>query len=117
MEKTDEKLAGLIEKLQDAGFAQAPEVIDGAIRAIYWDGTVTIVWAALWTLGTLFLLAVLCKWGKKIIGDSGDAFAALVVVNVGLLFITTLVSLIGNPWLKVIDPQAAFYQQIMESIF
>ena len=114
MEKTDEKLASLIEKLQDAGFAQAPEVIDGAIRAIHWDGTIQLGFVTLF-FGLLLTSLILLIYGVhkedgNMVGVGGFGAA----VN---LFFALLLGTAHNPWLKTFDPQAALYQQIIEGIF
>ncbi len=114
MEKTDEKLASLIEKLQDAGFAQAPEVIDGAIRAIHWDGVIALGFVTLF-FGLLLASLILLIYGAR--KENGDitgvgAVGAMVSLILALLFGTA-----QNPWLKTFDPQAALYQQMIEGIF
>ena len=114
MEKTDEKLASLIEKLQDAGFAQAPEVIDGAIRAIHWDGVIALGFVTLF-FGMLLASLILLIYGAHKedgnmvgVGGTGAAFS---------LFLALLLSTAQNPWLKTFDPQAALYQRMIEGIF
>ena len=114
MEKTDEKLASLIEKLQEAGFAQAPEVIDGAIRAIYWDGLVQVT--ACVVIVIIFCLAVL----TVIYGIRKDEDWASIVGGIGSLtmfFLAMIIAFTNNPWIKFFDPQAALYQRIIEGVF
>lgn len=112
MDKTDEQLASLIEKLQDAGFTQAPEVIDGTLRAIYADGIVSLVFLGLFA--AMFLAAlILSVYGAvnniKKLPELG-AIAALIS------FLFTIIFSTDNPWLKVFDPQASFYQQLVEKL-
>ncbi len=115
MEQLDQSLSTLINKLQAAGFEQAPEVIAGAIRAIYWDGIMQ--------LGTAIILFVLflCFIGGIFMGlrenrtdDSVIFISSLGAICTGLMASISLLS--GNLWLKVFDPQAALYQQIMKGI-
>ncbi len=117
MEKTDEKLASLIERLQEAGFAQAPEIIDGAIRAIYWDGLVQIGYAGFFAI--LFLGAVgILLWGLLDDNDSRgtNKVVSSIVMGGVFLFVILLVGTKDNPWLRMFDPEAALYQQIVEGL-
>ena len=114
MEKTDAQLASLIEKLQEAGFGSAPEVIEGAIRAIQWDGTVQL-WtvAAFGAVLVLSFIGIIISFVKDWEGFGGATIAAFIGSFIlGLIAATT-----GNPWLKVFDPKAALYQRIIEGIF
>ncbi len=110
MEKTDEKLASLIEKLQDAGFTQAPEVFDGAVRAIYWDGVVQLGAAAV--AAGLFLLSL----ALVLLGCLKDSEATAAVGALMFLLMAAITSAAENPWLKVFDPEAAFYQQVLKGL-
>ena len=114
MEKTDEKLASLIEKLQEAGFAQAPEVIDGAIRAIHWDGLVQLGVAG-GVFGLLLVSIIVLLYGLNVGKDetagAGAAGAVLCLV------ISLIANLQNNPWLRTFDPEAALYQQIIKGLF
>lgn len=113
MEKTDEAVAGLIEKLQDAGFTQAPEVIEGTIRAIAWDGTLQL-WAG---FGFMSLFGIfLAMFIYFLTKDSEDGVFVSFWCWLFSLIIGGLILVLGNPWLKVFDPQAAFYQQVMNGI-
>ncbi len=117
MEKTDEKLASLIERLQEAGFAQAPEIIDGAIRAIYWDGAAQLGFFGL--LSTIFLGSVFTFLhglfdtdhhlgeNKVVAGSIGGIISLIGVLITGLA---------DNPWLRVFDPEAYLYQQIVNGL-
>ena len=113
MEKTDEKLANLIEKLQDAGFTQAPEIIDGAIRAIHFDGVLAVTGALLF--GALFLVSLI----TLLYGATKDNDVLMGVGAIGSIFCLILTIIIGsarNPWLKMFDPEAALYQQIVKGL-
>lgn len=113
MEKTDEKLATLIEKLQDAGFSQAPEIINGAIRAIHFDGVLAVTGALLF--GALFLVSLI----TLLYGATKDNSNLIGVGGIGSFFSLILTIIIGstrNPWLKMIDPEAALYQQIIKGL-
>lgn len=114
MEKTDEKLASLIEKLQEAGFAQAPEVIDGAIRAIHFDGVLAITGALIF--GALFLVSVLTVlYGAS--KEDSNLVGTGIIGSAIFLLLAVLTGSIRNPWLKMLDPEAALYQQIIKGIF
>ncbi len=114
MEKTDEKLASLIEKLQDAGFTQVPEIMEGAIRGIQWDGTLQLgffgLFAGLFLISGIVLLSGLVKENEDmaIPGFVGTAIFLILLVLAGAA---------DNPWLKVFDPQAAIYQRMVEGLF
>ena len=113
MEKTDEKLASLIEKLQEAGFAQAPEVIDGAIRAIQFDGLLALVGAGVFA--ALFLISIITLlYGAT--NNNGDLMGVGRFGSVVTLILTMMIGSIGNPWLKTFDPEAALYQHIVMSL-
>ena len=113
MEKTDEKLASLIEKLQDAGFAQAPEVIDGAIRAIHWDGVLQLGFAGLFA-GLFLASIVLLFYGLT--KENDEMGIAGGIGTVLFLFLMGIVGSAGNPWLQVFDPEATLYQQIISGL-
>ena len=114
MEKTDEKLASLIEKLQDAGFAQAPELIDGAMRAIHWDGVIQLGFVTLF-LGLLLSSIILLIYGAH--KENADMMGVGGVGATVNLVLSLLLGTAKNPWLKTFDPQAALYQQMIEGIF
>ena len=111
MEKLDQSLATLVEKLQGAGFEQAPEVIDGAIRAIYYDGMLQLSFALFFTIILLGLLVLLFI---GVFNNDGGVYIGI-LGSLGCLILIIIWSA-NNPWLKVFDPQAAFYQQIMKGI-
>ena len=114
MEKTDEKLASLIEKLQDAGFTQVPEIIEGAMRGIQWDGTLQLgffgLFAGLFLILGIVFLSGLAKEDEDmvIVGSFGTAISLILLILTGTA---------DNPWLKVFDPQAAIYQRMVEGLF
>ncbi len=111
MEILDHSLATDGGKLQEAGFEQAPEVVAGAIRAIYWDGMIQLSIASLgFALLGVFLFTLVYGVIKKhdeMVFIGGLVGAVLFIFTIGL-------NVSNNPWLKVFDPQAAFYQQIMK---
>ncbi len=110
MEKTDEQLASLIEKLQEAGFAQAPEVFDGATRAIYLDGIMQVI--ATTVLVTLLVIAV----GLVVTGAVREDENVLIIgvtCSPFLLLFTAMAGMMGNPWAKVFDPEAVFYYEVL----
>lgn len=113
MEKTDEKLASLIEKLQEAGFDYAPEVIDGAIRAMYYDGLVQLIAAA--TFATIFVISVVLVI-FSLVKDNSDVGVLGIIGAVVCFILASTTLFIGNPWLLVFDSEAAFYQQLMSGI-
>ncbi len=113
MEKTDEQLASLIEKLQEAGFAQAPEVIEGAIRAIYMDGVMQVV------ITIVFIVLLAIAVGLIIIGamlDNDDTVTFGVVCSPFLLILAVAFGTISNPWARVFDPEAVFYYEIFSKV-
>lgn len=114
MEKTDEKLASLIGKLQNVGFAQVPEIIEGAMRGIQWDGTLQLgffgLFAGLFLVsGIMFLNGFVKKNEDMTITGGVGTFIFLLLL--------TLTGITKNPWLKVFDPQAALYQRMVENLF
>lgn len=118
LEHTDEKLASLIEKMQQAGFDNAPQVIEGATRAIMWDGLVCLVAGTVLLLCGLFCARhVGAHIKKKSPTDNEDVVAVVTLVAgaVSLIFSIPML-LIGNPWMAVFDPSAAFSQQIFDKI-
>ncbi len=114
MENLDLTLSLFIDKLRQAGFEQAPEVVAGAIRAIYWDGMVQLGIASLgFALLGVFLFTLVYGILKNY-----ESTIAMGVLGGAVTFVVTLaLNLSRNPWLKVFDPQAAFYQQIMKAVF
>ena len=113
MEKTDEKLAILIEKLQDAGFAATPEVLDGAMRAIYWDGIVQLAGFCILII-LLFMFVGLTIHSAMLRKDDFAFFGFL--GSIGCTILLLIIGTSDNPWLKVFDPQAHLYQQIIQGI-
>lgn len=113
MEKTDKQLASLIEKLQEVGFEQAPEVIEGAIRMIYLDGMLQLTIAGI-LLGITLLLITLFVWGIQEDKDAAANFGGFG----GFFFLVVLIitSSAGNPWAKVFDPEAVLYYDLMKNI-
>ena len=115
MDKTDEQLATLIERLQEAGFAQAPEVINGAIRAIQGDG-----YMQLGVFGLLVLLLMVCVliFVGSLSGEKDHESLAVTSLVGGFFTLVFLLvfGTIDNPWIKVFDPEASFYQQLIEGI-
>jgi hypothetical protein len=106
MEKTDIAVASLIEKLQDAGFEQAPEIIDGTLRAIYADGIMSLMFIGLFTGILLISLVLLTQSKTQKIGVIGT------LVGLPNLIIWSA----SNPYLKVFDPAASFYQDVMNKV-
>lgn len=114
MEKLDQSLATFVDKLQSAGFDQAPEVVAGAIRAVYWDGVIQLGIAVLCiALLVLFIGIIIISS----IRDNTDVMCIGVFGGAIVFMFTVLANTVDNPWLRVFDPQAAFYQQIMQAIF
>ena len=113
MEKTDEKLALLIEKLQDVGFAQAPEVIDAAIRAIVFNGTLQLGFGVLFLVLSCLMVALLIYGVHKDI--EGLQIAGKIWT---ILFLPIMIALwaVENPWLKVSDPEAWLYFKMLSKI-
>jgi len=113
MNETDTVLAKLIERMQEAGFAQAPEVIDGAVRAIFLDGVYQLGFMALFVCLLAFFIGAWIQGIKadKVIvqkfGYVGGAFS----------FCFFILWSVGNPLVKVLDPQAALYQEIVSGLF
>ncbi len=113
MEKTDEQLASLIEKLQEAGFKQAPEIIEGATRAIYLDGVVQVVFASTFIL--LFVIAlIILMVGVNRKNEDLVIFGMFTSVPLFLLF--SLVASLGNPWARLLDPEAVLYHGILNRL-
>lgn len=113
LENTDEKLAQLIEKLQDTGFANAPEFIEGVVRAEYYDGLVQVIGAG--SFGLLFIFG-LVGFGFALVKEwEGAAMASFFATLLGFLLALVL-STAGNPWLKLLDPEAAVYQWLMRGL-
>ena len=112
MEKTDEKLAAFIEKLQEAGFTQAPELIDGAVRATYADGVVSIVFLIIFAVMFVVFLNMFMKGVQSRNNNTQKAGAVGALLNVLFIILWST----NNPFLKFIDPQASLYQKILNGI-
>ncbi len=120
-ENLDLTLSLFIDKLRQAGFEQAPEVVDGAIRAIYWDGVMQVsAFVVLVLLTLVCVILVLTGLFSIRLKNNGQNDPAVGIGAIGCTvcgFAAVLAGTGANPWLKVFDPQAAFYQQIMEAVF
>jgi len=114
-DKLDSTLAALVEKLQEIGFDKAPQIVEGAIVAIQADGMLQLVWFGI-LLIPIVLGAWLFCWGLSASpADDADGAAGFGFGLFTICFILSMVvGSIGNPWLKVSNPQASFSQSIVE---
>jgi len=123
MEALDKKLAELVEKLSDAGFDNAPEMIELGAIALYWDGVIQLVF---FFIALLIFLAAL-GWLLFILGSpeeeetnghlkqrNEDHFEKQFMGWASLIWfiIMFMIGVIRSPWLKVIDSKAALVSKL-----
>ncbi len=113
MEKSDQAIASLIEKLQELGVDHVPGIIEGALRAIYLEGLIAIV--------ASIVLYLICGGALMMViqGVKKDC-QELAIPGILLTFITGIAASIGmfseSAWIKLLDAEAYLYLSVLRGM-